>query len=248
MIDPHLPDLPDDIRAMLHAERQLVPLPPEMRARLATSVARASSGAAWLTPALTAVRRAALFAVTFVVGVGVGAVLEHRHDASSGATGAVTSFVAPAPLSPVTPGPSASAVVEVAPPQWHEVVALVPERRSTEPPDRSPMPRALPVSTLARERAQLETAREAMARSRWEEAAAALDAHERDTPAGQLTEERDSLRVALLVHEGRASDARAAAARFEGLHPESLFLSAVRAEVNSVTDMRDAGQALHQGR
>jgi hypothetical protein len=98
-------------------------------------------------------------------------------------------------------------------------------------------------SSLAEERAELETARVAMTRGRWEEAGAALDRHAALFPKGQLKEERESLRVVLLAEEGHASEARAAAARFARIYPTSFLLPVVRGAADSVTDASDAGQS-----
>jgi hypothetical protein len=236
MSDASPPDLPDDIRALFDAERPLVPLARESRERLASKVAAVASHVPWYAPYLPAAGRAGVLAATFAVGAGVGTAVE-RHRAGT------TELIRPSPVaSAVVPRALPALSAEPAP-RWAPVAPVVaPEAATVDAGPKLAVKRPAAPSRLADERAEIETARAALTRARWDEAAAALDAHQRDFPRGQLAEERDSLRVAVFAQRGRGAEARAAAARFERAYPDSLFLASVRAAANSVTDARDAGQ------
>ena len=73
----------------------------------------------------------------------------------------------------------------------------------------------------------LEQARAAVAREDFTMALQLLNAHARRFRSGRLVEERDALRVKVLASLGRRSEARRAAAQFEGRFPRSPLLPAV---------------------
>jgi hypothetical protein len=91
---------------------------------------------------------------------------------------------------------------------------------------------ASPGESLASERALLDVARSAFGRGESDEALAALARHEKLFPGGQLAEEREALAVRSLVLAGRASEARARAARFRKRYPTSVMLPAVEASLD----------------
>jgi len=241
-----IPELPVDLRRLFEEEKALVPLPEGARARVAARIAETASLPTWSMQALRLARRASWVAVVFLAGAGAGAGFEHRRNVDLGAPPVATAR----PVTPTSGAPNP----RVAPEAWHEtpaepvskdMVAAAPTMtvRAAAPLRKSPPSRA--PSSLAEERAELETARVAMTRARWDEAAAALDRHARLFPDGQLAEERESLHVVLLAQRGQGTLAREAAARFERLYATSLFLPAVRAAADSVTDASGAGQG-HQ--
>ena len=83
--------------------------------------------------------------------------------------------------------------------------------------------------SLAAERALVERARTAMARSRAADALAALRQHRKKFPAGQLAEEREALTVIVLASLGENDQASEIAARFRKKYPQSLLMPAVNA-------------------
>jgi hypothetical protein len=246
MSSPDIPELPIDLRRLFDEEKALVPLPDAARARVAARIAETASLPPWSAQALRLARRAGWVAVVFLAGAGAGAGFEHRRSADVDAPPGATAV-------PATPT-STAANPRVAPEAWHETTAEPASNDTVTPaptmtsraaaPSAKSSPSRAP-SSLAEERVELETARVAMTRARWDEAAAALDRHARLFPNGQLTEERDSLHVVLLAERGQGTRAREAAARFERLYPTSLFLPAVRAAADSVTDAPGTGQG-HQ--
>jgi hypothetical protein len=134
--------------------------------------------------------------------------------------------LAPSPsLAPLAPSPSL-APAPLAP------AAPSSRRLSQASQARLPRPAAPPAArhgSLAEERALLAGARTALADGDGDTALAAVERHAREYPDGQLSEERDSLRVRALAASGDHERARAAADEFARLHPRSLFLPAVRA-------------------
>jgi trimeric autotransporter adhesin len=82
--------------------------------------------------------------------------------------------------------------------------------------------------TLADERALLEKARTALAAGDADGALAAVSRHARLYPAGQLAEERDSLRVRAAASRGDDADVQTLGAEFTRHYPQSLFLPSVR--------------------
>jgi hypothetical protein len=88
---------------------------------------------------------------------------------------------------------------------------------------------------LAAERLLLESARTALERGDPSHAIAALDRHRQRYPAGQLTEERESLAVYALVAEGKMDEARDRTAAFHRKFQHSLqgpALDALTAEAH----------------
>ncbi len=87
---------------------------------------------------------------------------------------------------------------------------------------------------LASERALIEQARQAVAFRRWEAALSSLDQHGRKFSRGRLAEERESLRVPVLVMLGRHEDARTAGKRFHARYPASIFTGGVDQALRSI--------------
>ena len=71
----------------------------------------------------------------------------------------------------------------------------------------------------------LQQARTALARADFAAALAAIAAHERRFPNGQLAEEREALRVLALSGAHQSEDARRAATAFRKRFPHSLLLT-----------------------
>jgi hypothetical protein len=117
--------------------------------------------------------------------------------------------VVPPPAAPVTPEP---------PPVADEPI------RKAEPPAKK---RARRPNGLARERQILDAARAALRTGHPTEALDAIDRHERRFAGGKLSEEREALRISVLVALGRRSEAERRAKEFEARHPESMFAGAI---------------------
>ncbi len=208
--------------------------------------AAATSGAQTVLPrALVGKSLAAkLLVAALVGGIGAGAVvttvvLVHRHTAAHAAPVA-TPRVAPQPALPAL-APSLSALPTPSPPAPAPSLLAAPgtslsavEPASTgAPPSRSETHRAPRHTDLAAERALLADARAAMQAADAARALAILDDHARRFAHGQLTEERDAMRVGALWLAGDHAAARRHAAEFVRRHPNSLFLPSVE---RAVTD------------
>lgn len=105
-----------------------------------------------------------------------------------------------------------------------------PGASTTEPagPPAAPSPPS-PADALAAERALIDVARTAVARHHPDVALDAIQRHERDFPHGQLTEEREGLRVIALARAGERDEARARAEQFRARWPRSVLLRAIDA-------------------
>ncbi len=88
-------------------------------------------------------------------------------------------------------------------------------------------------SQLARERAIIDVARAAIARGRASSALSAIDRHAADFPRGQLTEEREGLRIIALVQAGRREEAQSRANQFRTRYPRSLLHSAIESALRT---------------
>jgi hypothetical protein len=124
------------------------------------------------------------------------------------------------------PAPSA------APPRIDDVVPKAPNIPVR--PSRSATPILAPsdggvgrASSLAAERALVDTARIALARGDHANALAALERHEAEFPNGQLAEEREVTAVQVLVAAGRKQAAVERGARFRLRHPTSALVPVV---------------------
>jgi hypothetical protein len=81
--------------------------------------------------------------------------------------------------------------------------------------------------TICEERTVLDVARRGLRERHDDVALAAIEEHRARFPAGQLAEERESLRVHVLVAMGRTSDAELAKASFRRAFPDSPLLESV---------------------
>jgi hypothetical protein len=147
--------------------------------------------------------------------------------------GSVVVALRPAPpkvvyVDRVIPAPSTSAPALLPPPQ------LDPPIGST-----SPIPRPAPATSgasegLTAERLLIDAARTRLTSGDPAAALARLQEHARRFPSGRLEEEREALTVEALVQSGRYEAARARAERMHARWPESVFLSAVDATIQSI--------------
>ena len=92
--------------------------------------------------------------------------------------------------------------------------------------------------SLADEMRMMSRVRAALAGDRPGEALAALDAHARRYPAGQMAEDRQALRARSLCAAGRSAAAATAARAFLASHPESPHRAAVTAALRSATERK----------
>jgi hypothetical protein len=91
---------------------------------------------------------------------------------------------------------------------------------------------------MAQERSLVQGARMALVRGQPASALSLLSEHETRFPRGQLTEEREALRIEALVRLGRRDEARTRAARFRAAYPQSLLLPVIEA---SIAPSQDGG-------
>ena len=213
MIDSNLQPLPANIQDLLAAEREApVPVGVEQRvlARVEHTVAAppvpAATGAAWLKP---------LLAVVAALGIGGGTYALWP----SGAQPAQPIAVPDAPIERQRETPVGLAVA-----------ATEPEPAPEPEPD--PVPEPEP-DTLAAERALLDRAQTALIAGDIPAASAAVAGHLREFPRGHLVEEREALRVQVLVRVNRPDVARGVADRFLDRYPRSIHRGAVEAAVEA---------------
>jgi hypothetical protein len=162
---------------------------------------------------------------TFLVGAAVGATtygtVQHVRGKPPAPAPVMVAAPSPAPAPPSPVPALAEPAVNVPPP-------------ASPGPTTGPGPRAARDLRLGAERKLVEMARSALARGRVEQALAALRAHVRSYPRGQLAEERDSLMVQTVAAKGDAAEARTLAARFHRRYPTSLFGPVVDEALRSI--------------
>ncbi len=95
----------------------------------------------------------------------------------------------------------------------------------------NPRPAQASADSLSAETALLQFAHASLLRGDPQAALSSLDAHAHDHPAGRLSEERDAMRVQVLMQLGRTAEARAAAAAFRVRYPDSLLRASVDAAI-----------------
>ena len=207
-----------EVRALLEQERVILPVSASQRAR-ATARARAALAAPVVpTSARSGVaprtRWAAAAAAVLVASAAVAA-----------AAYEIRTRFAPAPVTGPAAAPSAPAVVAIAPASSSAEVAVP-----------APPPRRLPRSRrhrghrrtrLVQSFVLLGQARAAVARGDFAAALSPIAEHARRFKNGRLVEEREALRVKVLVGLGRGEEARHAAADFRARFPRSVLLPAV---------------------
>jgi len=232
-----LEPLDPELAALLEAERTAMPAAGALErvwSRVAGGVVPPGSGGpgaggadggtrtGWLTAHAAGVA-VATFVVGGVVGAGLHAVLRPP------APERIVYVERPAaPVATGLPAP-ASSVAPSTPPSSPTPLPAVPSTRASA--------RAAPsssVTSLQAERALLDDARSALGSGDAATALTLLDDHGRRFPRGQLGEEREALTIQALVMLQRSEEARARAAHFRAVSPNSLFMPAVDAALASI--------------
>jgi hypothetical protein len=208
-----------EIRAVLDQERVIPPVPASQRARVIAR-ARASLGApvvatSALSTSAPRTRWPAAAAAALVVSAAVGAAAYEIHARM--ARDPVTPATTVAPVSrlvaPSAPAPS--------PPSAADDDLVL----ATEPAVGAP---GLSSAGSAREELRLlRQARVAVARNEFAVALVPITEHARRFRNGRLAEEREALRVKVLVGLGRTNEARRAASDFQKHFPRSVLLPTV---------------------
>ncbi len=144
----------------------------------------------------------------------------------------------PARVALVTPSVAPSASASEAILSVEDLPADAPHPHAKPPPSSShhgaePVVKKAAVDDLGRERALLAIARTAVARGQGDAALTALDRHAQQYPNGQLSEERESLRIQALVAAGRKNEAERRATDFRGRYPESLQKKAIETSLGT---------------
>lgn len=243
--------LPDDLRALLAAERERpdldadrvaslfdrmsatlalpdapaapdAPAPPEAPAPADPPVAAPDPGVA--ARLLQKYPFGSLLAA-LAIGASGGAAVTHAVESSSPPpatmASAVASTVSPPVSAPENPPPSLSSVP----------MRPAPSTVMSAPPIVVPSARPDATGTrdadLAVERTLIERARSAMVRGNPQDALAATREHAQRFPSGRFAEERDFITIRALAASGDKTRARAAADAFRSHHPQSLLLPAV---------------------
>jgi hypothetical protein len=257
-----LPPLEPDIAEVLEAEKAIVPVSAEDKARaLTVLLARAAAGGggggggggrgprdgpapsgggsadltSWVRahPWLTAL-------AAFALGVGSDAALHVSFAREHFAR--VAQAPPPPPSSDLPSSPPA-------PPEATTPSAPSPSSRTADSEPRvverkgarSGAPAAQSGDTLAAERAIVDVARHAVGAGDGVAALESVAVHERQFPSGLLEEEREAIAVKALALLGRTGEARSRAARFFARYPRSLLAPAVERSLSSVPAAPDAG-------
>jgi len=240
MIERLLPRLSSDAHALLASERAL-PVEDEAlrqrlleRARAALETDRPSGVALRLADVpeasrlgrtrlrRTALLLAAALAVAGLAAAGAG-VLRRKAAMAPGAPSSASP--ARAVVGRVTPEPPVAAPSEAAP---DAASAGEPAR---VPASQAEGPHPANASSYALELELLEPARSSIAHGDFQSALTAILRHQRAYPHGQLSEEREALRVRALWGSGQTRAAELAAAVFRKRYPRSGLLSWMKGPV-----------------
>ncbi len=236
MSDPKLDPIDPGLDALLDAERGTQPRPERLGrvwSRLEGSIATGGPGAERApTRTLSAsVRGFAVhglvglaFVAGGVAGVGLHALLEKPPaERIVYVERPVPSAIAAARSNEASASPPTSA----APVAASQLPVVRPSVGRVSPPPSAS-------SSLSAERALLDDARRALAQGDGALALSLASEHARRFAQPQLGEERETIAIQALILEGRYEEARARAARFRSASPNSLFLPAVDASLESI--------------
>jgi hypothetical protein len=219
--------LPPDVERLLEAERRAPDPSDAARARVRRKIeitvgiaaaGAASTAAASSAAASTAAKTAALAGKSLVAKLLIGAAVSATVVGGGvylATQKKVPIFAAPQPVESEPPHER-----QRAPQPMVTVPSLPPPRR---PP---------PHPSFILEQQLLEQARAAMAARLPGRALMLLQQHERQFPAGQLAEARESLSIQALVADGHRDLARTRADEFRRRYPHSLFQPAVDASLS----------------
>lgn len=173
--------------------------------------------------------------------------LRPAHRATTSVVAPPVAPSAPAQSAPATPAPFAPATLAPSVPATPAPSAPTLASPAAAPPVPAPPPAAAPApppprhpaGDLSAERALLADARAALQAGDAARALAQLERHATRFRHGELSEERDALRVRALWLAGDHDEARRRAGAFARRYPDSLFLPSVRA---LVTDSPESPQ------
>ena len=130
--------------------------------------------------------------------------------------------------------PAAAPTLPVPPPVILPAAVVNEPAPSAEPASTSPQPSASPLrSTLTDERVLLDQARRQLASDEPARALIFLDQHGQRFARGLLSEEREAMRINVLVQLGRKDEAKARGEAFAARFPNSIMGSSVRAALKS---------------
>ncbi len=227
-------DLPEDqiferLRDTLGLTVPLAPVP-ETSAPPSPSVPSVPSFSGGEVAVSGALSKALIASAIFSAGAMTGGGAVYTWMSSTPAEPPPTVIALPAPVPVREPLPALPAQLEPAPVQVPS--PPLPARKAPVRTASVPVPAATE-NSLDQENVLLERARTALLRREPAASLVALEEHVSRHPAGRLSEERDALRVQVLVHLGRRPEALSLAQDFRERHPLSLLLPAVDAAIYS---------------
>ncbi|HEX3852896.1 MAG TPA: hypothetical protein VHW01_18160 [Polyangiaceae bacterium] len=223
-VDKHQP-LSPSVEALLDSVRSVDPAPEELRTR-ALARARATASLTALAPRVKpsfgglGLKLAAAFIVAATLVSAAAFQLRAAHK--------------PAPAAPAASALPHEAPSAVAPEAAPVAETVTPDPSATADDSASPQPVPIAPAHTAHERYALELkvlqpARAAVARGDFSAALSSIAEHRRRFPDGQLSEEREALRVQALSGLGRTEEATRAASAFRKRFPGSVLISRMQA-------------------
>ena len=225
------PDAPEGVASLfLAGKKTTTPMPPEVRARVGTTiaalaaggVASASSTAAAAKVASTTIASSGLFKITMVAVVlsVTSATVFHFTGPSETTHPPRAAVVATAPIE------ATATPVEATAPAPIEAVVPEPLAASIASPMARPVPRpSTPTDALdpLAEEARLISEAHAVLEAQPARALALTTTHRRLYAEGQLAAERELVAIDALMRLGRADAARARAARLDAQYPSTPY-------------------------
>jgi hypothetical protein len=229
-MDPRLPPLSSSARALFAKERAL---PAEDAALKQRVIERARAAledrpsgillkpadSAAITSRASRAPRTILLVAAAVAVAGLAAAGAGFYTAEKAPLPGVAQVVVAPHRPAVAPAPARPAP-ESAPP-----VSETPPAHPTSAAPAVEAPKSASASSYALELGLLEPARQSIARGDFGAALGAIAQHQREYPRGQLTEEREALRVRALWGMGKQGQAESAAGAFRKRYPRSGLLS-----------------------
>lgn len=227
-----LPGLSARARALLAAEREIVPQPPDLRRRAQlrarTSLWQGHDPRASNPPLIRAWKRSRVLLVAALVATSAVAAWHQLAPEPVDAPPAIAIGTAPRPTAgeaprTIPPKASPTAASEPAAARSAPEPKLAPAAPKGSSPERTPTDGTRRQATPSEELTLLDSARRAVRARNFDRALRLIDRHARSFPKSLLREEREALRVRALQGAGKATQANHAAREFESRYPNSVL-------------------------
>lgn len=222
--------LSQDVSDLLRSEREVEPMPLEMRQRVLTRARLAQRFSVPTRTGHTLSRNVVVGTLTLALGAAAASTFRHQLFAPSNSDTPPETHTTqddPRPTTSAVPLPSPSPLppsrVDGSAGNAAQLPAAAPVPPSSSQQSRTGARGDTNTEQLDRELVLLKRARSAVSAGDHSGALSALNEHTKRFPSGRLREEREALRVTALWNGGKRAEARRAAERFIKLFPRSVL-------------------------